>query len=72
MISYREIFKRDPDGAKLLLLLAQFDNRDIWYELIKSSHHSSNVPDWLEKDYIKRTRVQVRCQDSYRVLPTRD
>ncbi|KMK63757.1 hypothetical protein Y699_09530 [Aspergillus fumigatus Z5] len=49
MISYREIHKRDPHAAKLLLLLAHFDNRDIWYGLIKSSHHSSNVPDWLKK-----------------------
>ncbi|KAL2851636.1 hypothetical protein BJX68DRAFT_65137 [Aspergillus pseudodeflectus] len=49
MISYREIQKRDPQAADLLLFLAHFDNRDIWYELIKSSHHSSNVPVWLEK-----------------------
>ncbi|KAB8212948.1 hypothetical protein BDV33DRAFT_94102 [Aspergillus novoparasiticus] len=49
MISYREVQKRDPHAAKLLLLLAHFDYRDIWYELIKSSHHSSNVPVWLEK-----------------------
>ena len=49
MISYLEIQKRDPSAAGLLLLLARFDNRDIWYELVKSSHHSSNVPDWLKK-----------------------
>ncbi|KAJ5195473.1 uncharacterized protein N7498_008911 [Penicillium cinerascens] len=49
MISYHEIQKRDPHAAKLLLLLAHFDNRDIWYELIKSSQHSSNAPAWLEK-----------------------
>ncbi|GFF61695.1 hypothetical protein IFM51744_10766 [Aspergillus udagawae] len=49
MISYREIEHRDPDAAKLLLLLAHFDNRDIWYELLKSSRYSSNVPVWLER-----------------------
>lgn len=49
MISYYEIQKRDLCAAKLLLLLAHFDNRDIWYELIKSSHNSLNVPSWLEK-----------------------
>ncbi|KAJ5036788.1 hypothetical protein NUH16_004667 [Penicillium rubens] len=49
MISYLEIQKRDPSAADLLLLLALFDSRDIWYELVKSGSHSSNVPDWLEK-----------------------
>ncbi|RJE23415.1 hypothetical protein PHISCL_04223, partial [Aspergillus sclerotialis] len=48
-ISYYVIQKRDPRAAQLLLLLAHFDSRDIWYELIKSGHHSSNVPVWLEK-----------------------
>jgi hypothetical protein len=36
MISYHEIQKRDPNAAALLLLLARFDNRDIWYELVQS------------------------------------
>ncbi|KAJ5201210.1 hypothetical protein N7449_006013 [Penicillium cf. viridicatum] len=49
MISYLEIQKRDPSAADLLLLLALFDSRDIWYELVKSGSHSLNVPDWLEK-----------------------
>ncbi|KAJ6126078.1 hypothetical protein N7471_010571 [Penicillium samsonianum] len=48
MISYREIQKRDAHAAELLLFLARFDNRDIWFELIKSSYHSSNLPIWLE------------------------
>jgi hypothetical protein len=34
MITYQEIKKRDPTAATLLLLLACFDNRDIWHELI--------------------------------------
>ncbi|KAB8202234.1 hypothetical protein BDV34DRAFT_157380 [Aspergillus parasiticus] len=49
IISYREIQKRDPDAASLLLLLACFDNRDIWYDLIRNTCHSSNVPVWLER-----------------------
>ncbi|CAI7621060.1 unnamed protein product, partial [Penicillium viridicatum] len=49
MISYLEIQKRDPSAADLLLLLARFDNHDIWYELVENGRHSSNVPDWLEK-----------------------
>ncbi|KAJ6002319.1 hypothetical protein N7499_001814 [Penicillium canescens] len=35
----------DLNVVDLLLLLARFDNRDIWYELVKSGRHSSNVPD---------------------------
>ncbi|KAJ5335777.1 uncharacterized protein N7506_005713 [Penicillium brevicompactum] len=49
MISYLAIQKRDPSAADLLLLLARFDNRDIWYELVKCARHSSNIPDWLNK-----------------------
>ncbi|KAJ5559378.1 hypothetical protein N7513_001777 [Penicillium frequentans] len=48
LISYHEIQKRDPSAAELLLLLARFDNRDIWYELVKGASHSSDVPSWLE------------------------
>ncbi|KAJ5715197.1 uncharacterized protein N7483_012378 [Penicillium malachiteum] len=48
IISYQEIQKRDPSAAKLLLLLACFDNRDIWYELVKGASHSSEIPSWLE------------------------
>ncbi|KAJ5955971.1 hypothetical protein N7501_010250 [Penicillium viridicatum] len=49
MISYREIQRRDPRAAELLLLLACFDNRDIWFELLKNASNSSEVPDWLER-----------------------
>ncbi|KAJ5773565.1 hypothetical protein N7457_008461 [Penicillium paradoxum] len=49
MISYLEIQKRDSNAANLLLLLAHFDNRDIWYELVQNGRKSSTVPDWLER-----------------------
>ncbi|KAJ5642325.1 hypothetical protein N7490_006325 [Penicillium lividum] len=49
MISYQEIQRRDPRAADLLLLLAYFDNRDIWFELLQSASNSSEIPDWLEK-----------------------
>ncbi|KAJ6014042.1 hypothetical protein N7540_008633 [Penicillium herquei] len=49
MISYTEIQNRNPDAAELLLLLAHFDNRDIWYELIENASKSSDVPAWLER-----------------------
>ncbi|CAG8351730.1 unnamed protein product, partial [Penicillium nalgiovense] len=48
MISYLEIKKRDRNAAALLLLLARFDNRDIWYELVESSSYCSDIPVWLE------------------------
>jgi hypothetical protein len=49
MILYREIQRRDANAAELLLFLARFDNRDIWFELIKSSCHSSDLSIWLER-----------------------
>ncbi|KAJ5898084.1 hypothetical protein N7504_008372 [Penicillium tannophilum] len=48
MISYREIQNRAPNAAKLLLLLACFDNRDIWYELVQSASNSPDIPGWLK------------------------
>ena len=48
-ISYRAIERRDQNVAGLLLFLAHFDNRDIWFELIKGSCYSSNIPIWLER-----------------------
>ncbi|KAJ5737299.1 uncharacterized protein N7483_002424 [Penicillium malachiteum] len=49
MISFQEIQNRDPIAAEILLLLARFDNRDVWYELVKNASHSSNIPVWLER-----------------------
>ncbi|KAF5854888.1 hypothetical protein ETB97_010885 [Aspergillus alliaceus] len=48
MITYQEIQKRDPIAAKLLLLLAFFDNQDIWYELIHSGMNYSDPPAWFK------------------------
>ncbi|KAJ5517508.1 hypothetical protein N7527_009068 [Penicillium freii] len=59
MISYLKIQERDPSAADLLLLLAHFDSRDIWYELVKSGRHSSNVPVWLEKAISGRLSFKV-------------
>ncbi|KAL3485915.1 hypothetical protein BJX62DRAFT_29395 [Aspergillus germanicus] len=49
MITYQEIKKRDPTAATLLLLLACFDNRDLWYELIACGLNCFNTPTWFEK-----------------------
>jgi Tfp pilus assembly protein PilF len=74
MISYYEIQRRDPHAAKLLLLLAHFDNRDIWYELIKSSHNSSDVPVWLEKIISSGLafRTSVRNLIDFSLLETKE
>jgi hypothetical protein len=48
MVIYQEIQKRDPTAAKLLLLLAFFDNRDIWYELLRSGLNCSGLPPWFK------------------------
>ncbi|KAL4860317.1 hypothetical protein BDV12DRAFT_205223 [Aspergillus spectabilis] len=48
MVTYQEIQKHDPTAAKLLLLLASFDNQDIWYELIQSGLDCSDPPLWFE------------------------
>ncbi|KAK9485193.1 hypothetical protein V1527DRAFT_452484 [Lipomyces starkeyi] len=39
--------KQDQNAAELLLLLAHFDYRDIWYELVKCGTNSSNQPTWF-------------------------
>ncbi|KAJ5973928.1 hypothetical protein N7481_011138 [Penicillium waksmanii] len=63
MISFREIQKRDAKAAELLLFLARFDSRDIWFELIKSSCHSSNLPTWLEKITSSKVSFKVGVKD---------
>ena len=74
MISYHEIQKQDPHAMKLLLLLAHFDNRDIWYELIKGSHQSSNVPVWLERTTSSGLafKTGVKKLISFSLLETKD
>jgi hypothetical protein len=48
LVSYNEIRKRNSNAAELMLLLAHFDNRDIWYELVECEAHSSNPPEWFD------------------------
>ncbi|KAL2808184.1 hypothetical protein BJX63DRAFT_424818 [Aspergillus granulosus] len=48
MITYQEVQKRDPTAAQLLLLLACFNNQDIWYELIQCGLNYSNPPLWFK------------------------
>jgi tetratricopeptide (TPR) repeat protein len=47
MISYQEIQKSTPSAAKLLLLLACYDNQDIWYDLINQGIQAQDAPSWL-------------------------
>jgi hypothetical protein len=62
MISYREIQKRDRNAANLLLFLARFDNRDIWFGLIKSSCRSQNLPIWLERTISSGIAFKMRVK----------
>jgi hypothetical protein len=69
--------------AELMLLLAHFDNRDIWYELVKGIEHSSQPPAWFDcvlsdtltfKDniltLIQFSPIEVNQQsDSYSIHP---
>ncbi|KAJ0419197.1 hypothetical protein BJY00DRAFT_314265 [Aspergillus carlsbadensis] len=48
-ITYEEIQKRNPTAATLLLLLASFNNQDIWYELVECGLNCSDPPVWFKK-----------------------
>lgn len=47
MISYEEIQRDAPFAAKLLLLLACYDNGDIWYDLVRQGLHTHDESSWL-------------------------
>ena len=44
-LSYTHIRKEDKSAAKLLELWACFDNRDLWYDLLKAGE--DEAPDWF-------------------------
>ncbi|KAH0541264.1 hypothetical protein FGG08_004269 [Glutinoglossum americanum] len=48
-ISYEEIQKADVVAAKLLLLLACFDNQDIWFGLLEYGKYDLHAPGWFRK-----------------------
>ncbi|KAL2844340.1 hypothetical protein BJY01DRAFT_214976 [Aspergillus pseudoustus] len=45
-MSYEEVKRRRPAAAKLLLLLSYYDNRDIWYTMIRNGTEGQE-PAWL-------------------------
>ncbi|KAJ6118982.1 hypothetical protein N7471_013602 [Penicillium samsonianum] len=47
-ISYARLEKEDPDAAKILKLLAYFDNQSFWYELFHAGLTDSS-PEWLHE-----------------------
>jgi tetratricopeptide (TPR) repeat protein len=47
-ISYTRLQSDDPDAAKLLKLLAYFDNQSFWYELLHGGL-TNDSPDWMHK-----------------------
>jgi hypothetical protein len=68
LVTYQEIQKRDPTAAKLLLLLAFFDNQDIWYELLRSGLDCSDPPSWFKmavsSKLVFKTKVKVLIEFS--------
>ncbi|KAH8696386.1 hypothetical protein BGW36DRAFT_380854 [Talaromyces proteolyticus] len=72
MILYREIQKRDPNVAELLLLLACFDHRDIWYELAKSGSHRQHTPPWFDKAISKPLafKISMRALIGFSLIET--
>ncbi|KAL6235840.1 hypothetical protein BDW75DRAFT_208440 [Aspergillus navahoensis] len=48
LVSYQEITKRDPEAAELMLVLAHFDNQDIWFELLQYGAYSPDRPKWYD------------------------
>jgi tetratricopeptide (TPR) repeat protein len=47
-LSYTRLESEDPDAAKLLKLLAYFDNQSIWYELLHAGA-ADDSPEWLHE-----------------------
>ncbi|KAJ5624187.1 hypothetical protein N7510_000496 [Penicillium lagena] len=47
-LSYSRLEKEDPDAAKLLKLLAYFDNQSLWYGLFHAGLTDSS-PEWLRE-----------------------
>ncbi|EAW19385.1 TPR repeat protein [Aspergillus fischeri NRRL 181] len=47
-LSYSALEKEDPDAAKILKLLAYFDNQRLWYELFHAGITESS-PEWLRE-----------------------
>ncbi|KAB8227905.1 tetratricopeptide repeat protein [Aspergillus alliaceus] len=62
MISYREVQKRDTTAATLLLFLACFNNRDIWYKMIECGRNCSNIPDWFETPVKNKLAFKARIK----------
>jgi hypothetical protein len=56
MILFQEIQKQDANAAKLLLLLAHLDNRDIWYEFVNPAVIARI---WLERTLSNGLTFQI-------------
>ncbi|KAL2855615.1 purine and uridine phosphorylase [Aspergillus pseudodeflectus] len=50
-VTYTQIHKTHPSSVELLLLLAVFDNRDIWFELVQNCRHVPDTPSWVVKSF---------------------
>ncbi|KAL2797415.1 hypothetical protein BJX66DRAFT_348560 [Aspergillus keveii] len=47
LLTYNKIEQQRPDAAELLILLATFDHRDIWFELVQACGRAQDAPNWF-------------------------
>ncbi|KAL3444390.1 hypothetical protein BJX65DRAFT_310973 [Aspergillus insuetus] len=47
LLTYNKIEQQHPDAAELLILLATFDHRDIWFELVQACGQAPDAPNWF-------------------------
>lgn len=61
-ISFQHVERRNELSAKLLRLWAYFDNKDLWFELLR--HGDSEDPEWIRE----LTKDELSFYDAVRVL----
>ncbi|KAL4985113.1 hypothetical protein BDW68DRAFT_189921 [Aspergillus falconensis] len=73
MITYQELQRRDSAAAKLLLLLAFFDNQDIWYELIRCALYCCSPPPWFEMSVSSKLvfKAKIKALIEFSLVETR-
>jgi tetratricopeptide (TPR) repeat protein len=47
LLTYERVQQQYPDAAELLILLATFDHRDIWFKLVQGCGQASDAPSWF-------------------------
>ncbi|KAL5045966.1 hypothetical protein BDW71DRAFT_207950 [Aspergillus fruticulosus] len=73
MITYQELQRRESAAAKLLLLLAFFDNQDIWYELIRCALYCCSPPPWFQMSVSSKLvfKAKIKALIEFSLVETR-